>query len=241
MENINEIVVNRLYKDVTIFDIEPLDLRRSWMDDTIDNFAYKCLPLKIANRYGWVVNSPVDFSVSWYGGIEPINVEVMSDDPKFDNERIITHFGSGTFTIELDFILKTPEGFSTYLRGVPNKTYSLLKPLDAIVETDWLPFPFTYNFMFTEPGTIEFKKGDPLFTFFPVERGTVENFKIRSAFIEEEDAEFFKDFKAYHNSRLQTREGKDWYQKYYLRGEGPNKKFNIKNHITKLFFGTIDK
>lgn len=235
-----EIIVNYVHKDKKIFEIAPLDLRRDWMDDTIEKFAYKCIPLKIANRYGWTVINPVDFSVSWFGGKSPANVEILSDDPEFLDQNIITHFGGGTFTIELDFVIKTPEGHSLYLRGVPNKSYGILKPLDAIVETDWLPFPFTYNFMFMEPGVVEFKKGDPLFCFFPIERNTVENFSIKSAFIED-DEEFFNDFLAYHESRLEAKRGKGWHQKFYLNGEGPNKKFNIKNHITKLFFGTIDK
>ncbi len=34
-------------------------------------------------------------------------------------------------------------------------------PLDGLVETDWLPFPFTMNWRFTRPGTVRFEAGEP--------------------------------------------------------------------------------
>lgn len=235
-----EIFINYLNKDKRIYNIVPLDLKRSWMDATLDKYAYKCVPLKIANKYGWMVTSPFNFSVSWFGGEDPVNVEVYSDDPDFVGGSVVSHFGGSTFTLELDFIVQTPENYSLYLRGIPNKTYGILKPLDAIVETDWLPFPFAYSFVFIEPGIVEFKKGEPLFSFFPIERNSVENFKIRARDIDK-DSEFFNDFQEYYKSRIESAAGPNWHEKFYLKGEGPNKKFNIKNHITKLFFGTIDK
>ena len=33
--------------------------------------------------------------------------------------------------------------------------------LDGLVETDWLPFPFTMNWKFTRPGVIRFEAGEP--------------------------------------------------------------------------------
>ena len=33
-----------------------------------------------------------------------------------------------------------------------------LQPLAGVVETDWLPFPFTMNWLFTQPGRVRFEK-----------------------------------------------------------------------------------
>ena len=33
--------------------------------------------------------------------------------------------------------------------------------LDGLVETDWLPFPFTMNWKFTRPGVIRFEADEP--------------------------------------------------------------------------------
>lgn len=235
----NEIVVHRLDKDREIFKIVPLSLHRKWMNETNKKFAYKCLPLNVANQYGWAVLSPADFSVSWYGGTEPNQVEVFSTDPEFIDKTIVSHFGEGTFTLQLDFIIQTPENYSLYIRGVPNEMGSILKPLDAIVETDWLPFTFTYNYKFYDTGIVDFKKGDPLFVFFPIERNSVENFKLLERSIEDSD-ELYKDFLEYSSSRDEFNKNnanQNKYQKFYLDGRGPNKQYSIKNHIKRLFFG----
>ena len=39
--------------------IRTADRKREWMDDTQDRFAYRCLPLSVANQTGWEVLSPV--------------------------------------------------------------------------------------------------------------------------------------------------------------------------------------
>ncbi|MDM7901862.1 DUF6065 family protein, partial [Brucella melitensis] len=36
-----------------------------------------------------------------------------------------------------------------------------IQPLTALVETEWLPFPFTMNWHMTRPGTVRFEKGEP--------------------------------------------------------------------------------
>jgi hypothetical protein len=224
------------------FDIVPLTMQRDWMHNSKEKFVYKCLPLGIANQYGWAVASPVDFTVSWYGGTKHNDVEVFSDDPKFDPVRFVTHFGESVLTILPDFLITTPENYSLYIRGIPNHDYGILKPLDAIVETDWLPFTFTYNFKFIEPGTVEFKKGDPLFCFFPIERNTVENFSLKAKDIRE-NPELYKDFNEYADSRhklIRTYSEKYVFQKFYIDGRGPSKIYNIKNHIKRLFFKSMD-
>mgnify|MGYP003347619496 CR=1 FL=1 len=46
------------------FNIQPANVKRDWMDET-GAWAYHCLPLKIANQYGWVVHCPTDLKISW--------------------------------------------------------------------------------------------------------------------------------------------------------------------------------
>ena len=211
------------------------------MGQTKDKFAYKCLPLTIANQYGFAVLSPADFTVEWWGGQDPGNVSfnVNSKDSEMKN-YFHTYFGGGTLTIHLDFIIKTPEGFSTYIRGVPNETKKGIRHLDAIVETDWLTYTFTCNFLFTEPGIHTFKKGEPLFTFFPIERNTVENFEIREISIES-NPEFAKDLEVYDQAVsgfFESKTEKPKSQNFYRDGvKASGEKVNIKNHITNLIFG----
>jgi hypothetical protein len=238
-----KITVYRLLEKSVVFPIVPLSAKRKWMNKTKEKFAYKCLPLTIANQYGYAVLSPADFTVDWWGGssVGDVDFKVTSDDENIVN-YFHHYFGDGTFTIHLDFIIKTPAGFSTYIRGIPNETKGGIKALDAIVETDWLPFTFTYNFLITEPGTYTFKKDEPLFIFFPIERNTVENFSIEESWIENDEA-FFKDFEDYEKERTiaidtMPNDKRAKFQFFYRDGvKASGEKVSIKNHITNLIFG----
>jgi hypothetical protein len=236
-----EIILNRLLDGPAIFPVIPLTAKRSWMDKSRDKFAYKCIPLNIANQYGYAVLCPADFTIDWWGGDGETDVDfhVTSKEDYF-RDHLHSYFGGGTFTIHLDFIIRTPEGFSTYIRGVPNETKRGLKPLDAIVETDWLSYTFTYNFLLTEPGSYQFKKGEPLFVFFPIERNTVENFKLVESHIKA-DRELLQDATDYHLKRLDAISvplKKPVWQYFYRDGtKASGEKVKIKNHITNLIFG----
>jgi hypothetical protein len=238
----NSLTVYRLDADRSMLDIEPMNMQRSWMHKTTNKFAYKCLPLGIANQYGWQVLSPVNFSVSWFGGEGAEAVSVDSDDDSFEEYRKIfhSHFGNGVFTINPDFLIRTPEQYSLYIRGVPNKDYGVLQPLDAIVETDWLSFTFSYNFRFTEPGTVFFKKGDSLFSFFPIERMTVETFDIIEDSIFN-NSELLLKYKEHSSGReLSNKNGV--FQRFYLNGlDSFGNPYDIKNHLKKIMFSILRK
>ena len=47
--------------------IRPAPTSRAWMDAT-SAFAYRCLPLTIANAHGWELLSPAGLSAIWNGG-----------------------------------------------------------------------------------------------------------------------------------------------------------------------------
>src|SRR5579864_5099955 len=50
------------------------------MDDTPESFAYRCLPLNIANAHGWELLSPCGFEAIWNGSPDPSGVTLRLDD-----------------------------------------------------------------------------------------------------------------------------------------------------------------
>ena len=53
----------------------PVD--RAWMDATDQHFAYRCLPLAIANQAGWLIHNPASFNVWWDGGPHIDNLQLQ--------------------------------------------------------------------------------------------------------------------------------------------------------------------
>ena len=54
---------------------------REWMDMTDQRYAYRCIPLSIANASGWEILLPAPFSATWTGGnlISDIQIRPLRD------------------------------------------------------------------------------------------------------------------------------------------------------------------
>ena len=141
----------------------PASSARDWMDATPDRFAYRCLPLSIANATGWELVLDVDLRAYWNGGSQTgdLKVEAVHAHQASHVSHIAgSHFGAGVLTFHTGYIMRTSPGWGIWARGAPNTVKDGIAPLDGLIETDWLPFPFTMNWVFTRPGMVEFRKGE---------------------------------------------------------------------------------
>ncbi len=150
-------------------EVIPGRFRREWMEQTTDRFAYRCLPMVTANTSGWELISPCSFEASWSGADDQAAISIRSSDGDATVDAIATsHFGHGVLTFHAGYIFVTDPGWGLDVRGAPNFIKDGIQALEGLVETDWLPFPFTMNWRFTRPGTVRFAKGDPLAFVVPI-------------------------------------------------------------------------
>src|SRR3954452_6296244 len=58
--------------------IRPAEATRPWMDASPESFAYRCLPLNIANAHGWEILSPCHAEACWNGrgGTQDVQVKL---------------------------------------------------------------------------------------------------------------------------------------------------------------------
>jgi len=197
--------------------------KREWMDVN-NGHAYKCLPLTVANGYGWEVLNPVKFDATWTGDLSPKNQIKFNFYPENEEEQRLTkqiysHFGNGIITFSsLNFIFRTTEGHNLFIKGPTNHFKHGAHALEAIVETDWLPYTFTLNWKLTKANeTVFFEKGEPISCIFPIQRGYLESFDAVE-YLGDPDSEFSKqhDFWANKRSELKTNKNRD--HAYYIKG-----------------------
>lgn len=219
-----EFIAYRLY-DVPEFVIEPADLKRDWMDATPHQFAYRCLPLVMANQAGWVLRCPFEFEVVWNG--DPIPLQGLDIRYAPEDERLSgfvrDHFGDGILTFSLPFLFRTPPGYGLLVRGATNFWVPNAHPLDGLVETDWLESTFTMNWKIVEPDRpARFRKGDPICMVMPYPLDLLEAMRPRVVPIEEAP-EVKAAFERWTESRSRfiddpDRQPEQW-QKDYFQGK----------------------
>src|SRR5262249_86264 len=225
-------------------DILPARNRREWMNQTPYSYAYRCLPLSIANAHGWEVRCSVTCEAEWNGGTRKEDIQITFEDGGesfLGTKRIKTfvesHFGSGVLTFNVGVIVSTCPRYDLFLTGPVNEFKDGLQSLSAVIETFWMPFVFTMNWKFTRPNLkVRFEKDEPFCFFFPIEHGLLERFNPAFKQISE-DPNLERQFKFASSKRaflpvlkilkdkelkIEETDRRLQYQGWYMRGEMPD-------------------
>ena len=212
-------------------DLVPGRPQRAWMDTFQDHHAYRCLPLSMANTTGWEILCPFGFTAEWNGGLYVQDITFRPDTPHPDSKHFVSsHFSHGVLTLHPGYLFRTPPGWSMWCMGPPNHIKDGIQPLAGLIETDWLPFPFTMNWLFTRPGKVHFAKGEPFCFITLVQDKAMAEFDVVQRRLES-DKDLSGQYDAwYHqrsafNAKINRSDPatlKEAWQKFYFRGELPD-------------------
>ena len=125
---------------------------REWMDATDERYAYRCLPLLIANQSGWLIlKAPADrMHLGRHRPTDPEYESVASTSaPPARRRRVTSAQGSspGTFRTSSEHL----PGTDLLVRGPANWPKDGVQALEGIVESDWASATFTMNWKITRP------------------------------------------------------------------------------------------
>ena len=148
--------------------LRPGPARRAWM--TEEPTTYQCLPMVVANQWGWQVLCPTDVVVAWDGTASPRGVQVEVD-PRWA-VAIKSQFGRGIVTFTPPWLFRTPKGWDLYAKGPSNRWKPNCAPLEGVIETWWLNYTFTLNWKLVEPGVVRFAAGESVGQLIPVPHST---------------------------------------------------------------------
>lgn len=164
----------RIFADL----FEPLKgrMKRDWFV----KHAYFCLPLTIANQYGFIVRSLFDVVARWTGGARPEDTTVHCIAPEnlCGAQLVSSHFGTGIVTIQNRWTYRTPPGVNLITIAPPNFILDGILHMMGVVETDNLRRDFTFNLKITRPNSDVFiPKGAPIGCILPYPRHYVDRFR----------------------------------------------------------------
>ncbi|MBC8356669.1 MAG: sulfotransferase domain-containing protein [Planctomycetes bacterium] len=216
-------------------------INRQWMDDTEQRYAYRCLPLTLANQAGWVIANPTGFTVYWNGGPGPKDVILTFDNDR-PEKRISGLFGHGVVTFNMPYLFRTPENINLWVKGPTNSPKDGIHALEGIVETDWTVASFTMNWKLTRANhVIRFEAGEPICMVVPFPRGLIDSLSPHKQSLDSapEVAQAYRRWSAdrdeFHRliaSGDVQAIGRGW-QKDYFQGRDPGRE-RFDTHQTKL-------
>lgn len=212
---------NLSFEDLSELVYQP-SKKRSWFTPHF----YRCLPLSIANQYGFVFTLPFDIELTWDGTESLEGLTIVSSE-KNNLFNVGSQFGSGIVTITTPFFIKTPKNVNIMTINPPNYILPNITVLNGVVETDNLRGNFTFNIKMQIPGiTTTLRKGMPISGIIPIPRYFSDGFSLIDAsdiFTPQEMSEEFEAYKIHSELRLETNieaqsENKYTPDRLYMRG-----------------------
>lgn len=208
--------------------IEPASGKRDWMDATPEKFAYRCLPLVMANQAGWVLRCPLNFTAKWNGGTRGADTVLTFPEGEGPNAgQVRSHFGSGIVTFSMPWLFRTSAGYGLWVRGPSNAPKDHVVALDGIVETDWNPASFTMNWKIMRRNTeVYFREGEPIALLVPFPLAMLEEVEPEFKTLDD-DPQLKQDFYTFTAQRSGNLEkigagGKGTWAMDYMRGHLPD-------------------
>lgn len=204
-----------------------------------DRHAYKCLPMKIANSFGWQLLCPITFQATWNGEGSRRAVRIEGVPSESEAPFVESKFGNGILSFWPGIMLRTEEPLDLFVTGPLNVGKDGIHPLTAVVESSWLPAQLPMNWRFTRPGTVCFEAGEPYCHFFPIDLRHVADAEPSWQDIAE-DPELLRQFEEWRKARglakldAKHRQCPYQFQKYYHQGCLPSGRHVATHHYSHL-------
>jgi len=125
------------------------NIKRHWFN----SHFYYCLPLNIANQYGFIIKAAYDFDATWDGSTgnsNDIHINIYEPEDSLSMQQIHPGFGEGILTIQNNFQFKTPPGINLMTIAAPNFFTPGMQAMTAVIEADQIRRDFSFNLKLEE-------------------------------------------------------------------------------------------
>lgn len=157
--------------------ITPMQIKRSWADQTFERHAYHCFPVTTANTIGWNLSSKNKIVFEWNGEYP---------DPKGEHLSIIegeefchTSRGNLTLSISTGLKFKTNENFSLWTINPVNYFNKDWEVMSSLISTSFYQqeLPLAIR-VISANKKIVIEAGDPIATIIPISLSSLKNESI---------------------------------------------------------------
>lgn len=117
--------------------LEPLSVKRLWMDNLSDAHGYHCFPVSLANGLGWGISFPEDISFTWDGidtDREEGHIKILSGHRYVNENR-----RNATLSLNTNIRLTTDKDITILTMPVPNLFIDGVIPYTTLMSTSFYP------------------------------------------------------------------------------------------------------
>jgi hypothetical protein len=218
--------------------LEPLSIKRSWMDDVTNAHAYHCFPVSLANGLGWGISFPENIVFIWDGidtDREEGHITILSGH-KYVNENR----RSATLSLNTNVKFITDENITVLTMPVPNLFLDGVIPYTTLISTSFYSHMIPAALKVIKPkSVITIPANTPAIAIIPISISEINNTEIEiyDLFITEEQKQ---KNKSYGEVSQELNQRGEW--THFYRNATDEKNTKIGKHEIKAFkLKTTDK
>jgi len=167
-----------------IFNINPMSIKRDWMDATSENHAYRCFPVTQANVIGWNLSCTEDIIFTWDGINDQTDQHVHIKSPNG------SYAGRGQSSISLNtsLVFRTDPDVSILTINPVNYFNEDFETMSNLISTSFYdnPLPLAIKAKKANVETV-IKAGTPIATIIPISLTNLNNTTIEIFQYKDED------------------------------------------------------
>lgn len=195
-----------------IFEINPMSIKRDWMDDTSENHAYRCFPVTQANVVGYSLSCKEDIEFIWDG----INDQTQDRVKIFNPERAYSGRGQSSVSLDTGLIFRTTEELSILTINPVNYFSDDFETMSSMISTSFYdnPLPLAIKAKAANKRVV-IKAGTPVATIIPISLTQLNNTVITMVDYKDEDRKRVEANISYGEAAKvlnSTGEWTDWYR-----------------------------
>ena len=171
--------------------VNPLTIKREWMEETHEAHAYKCFPVSMANNLGWGISFPEDISFIWDGISDstPDHVKIIQGEKYIYTER-----ANATISFNTGLMFETQNDMSLITMPVPNQFIDGAQAFTTILSTSFYRGELPCAWRITKPNVeITIKANTPIISILPFNLLDLQDSEIVEKSIEELPPSKFND------------------------------------------------
>jgi len=158
-----------------LFDIQPMSIKRDWMDATAENHAYRCFPVTQSNVIGWSLSCLQDIEFIWDG----VNDQTQDRVQIFSPEGAYSGRGQSSISLNTGLVFRTDEDVSIFIINPVNYFSDEFETMSSVISTSFYdnPLPLAIKAKSANKRVI-IKAGTPVATIIPISLSNLNNTNI---------------------------------------------------------------
>jgi hypothetical protein len=167
-----------------IFNIEPMSIKRDWMDLTSENHAYRCFPVTQSNVIGWHLSCSEDIIFTWDGINDQTDqhIKIVSPSGSYSGR------GQSSISLNTSLVFRTDPDVSIWTIHPVNYFNDDFETMSSVISTSFYdnPLPLALKAKKANVETI-IKAGTPIATIIPISLTHLNNTSIEIVEYKDED------------------------------------------------------